>query len=61
MKPKKYKIKVEVEYEVMAENRDEAQIALGEKFDRENTTAENEFWNNTYIYSADIEEEDDRL
>lgn len=55
-KLKKYKIKVEVEYEVMAENRDEVQIALGKKFDTTNTTAENEFWNNTYIYSADREE-----
>lgn len=55
-KLKKFKVKVEVEYEVMAENRDEAQIALATKFDRKNTTAENEFWNNTYIYSADKEE-----
>ena len=56
---KKFKVKVEVEYEVMANNRDEAQIELGKKLDDSNTTAENEFWNNLYIYSAELEEHDD--
>lgn len=42
----KFKIKVDLEYEVEAENEDDALVKLEERFAIENTTAEVEFWDN---------------
>lgn len=45
----KFKVKVSAEYDVEAETGEEVLSALADDFDRENMTAENEFWDNTEI------------
>lgn len=51
---KTYIVKLNAEYSVKAENEEEVLDVLGEKFAIENTTAENEFWDN-----CEWEEEDE--
>lgn len=51
---KNYKITINAEYSVEAENEDEAYVELEERFASENMTAENEFWDN-----CEIEQEDE--
>ena len=46
---KKYIVKIDIEREVSAENKDEVLSELEEQFSRENTTAENQFWDNCEI------------
>ena len=45
-------------YELKADDLEKALVELGERFDRENTTAEVEFWENLKEVK-DWEEEDD--
>ena len=48
-KLKKYLLKVECEYEVYAEDEDEVNNVLEETIARNNSTPENEFWDNMNI------------
>ena len=50
----KYKISINREYEIEAENEEEALAELENDFGRENTTAENQFWD-----SCEVEETDE--
>jgi len=45
----KYKLKIEKEYEIEAEDEEEAYNNLEERFATENTTASVEFWENLII------------
>ena len=51
---KNYKIKINAEYSVEAENEYEALEKLAERFARQNMTAETEFWDN-----CEVEQEDE--
>lgn len=45
----KFKLKLDMEYEVEADDEDTARNELEESFAEQNTTAENEFWNNIEV------------
>lgn len=46
---KTFNIKLDFGYTVEAENEEEAVNKLAERFDNENITAENEFWDNLTV------------
>jgi hypothetical protein len=49
----RYLIKLDNEYEVIADDKDLAVEKLAEKFNEENMTAENEFWANIEVIGED--------
>ena len=49
MKNKNYIIRIKVDYDVKAKNEEDAYEQLKRKLDRNNQTAENEFWDNIEI------------
>jgi len=46
---KLFKLKLNLEFEVEADSKDEAYIELEERFASENTNANNQFWDNLNV------------